>query len=189
MTEQLLDDAQVGPALEQVRRERMAERVRADPAAEAGPPGRATDRRPGRLARETPAPVAQEQRPAADGRHVAALDERAGRGPSSQVVSQSRATSPIGTRRSLSPLPMTRTNAPSSERSSRSSPTASLTRRPAAYRSSSSARSRTPPSEAASSSRSTSPTSSVSGRRRLWRGRSRCAATSNSMRPSPNANR
>ena len=37
MSEQLLDDAQVGAALEQVRRERVAQRVRADPAAEPGP--------------------------------------------------------------------------------------------------------------------------------------------------------
>ena len=41
MPEQLLDDAQVGPALEQMRRERMAQRVRADPVGETGPRGRA----------------------------------------------------------------------------------------------------------------------------------------------------
>ena len=35
MPEQLLDDAQVGAALEQVRRERVAQRVRADPVGEA----------------------------------------------------------------------------------------------------------------------------------------------------------
>ena len=38
---------------------------------------------------------------------------RAARRPSIQPASQSRATSPTGTSRSLSPLPMTRTNAPS----------------------------------------------------------------------------
>ena len=42
-----------------------------------------------------------------------------------------------------------------------------------------------PRSDAASSSRSTSSTSSVSGRRRVWRGRSRWAATSTSISPSP----
>ena len=36
MPEQLLDDAQVGSALEQMRRERVAQRVRADPIGEAG---------------------------------------------------------------------------------------------------------------------------------------------------------
>ena len=39
MPEQLLDDAQVGPALEQMRRERVTQRVRADPV---GEPGRAS---------------------------------------------------------------------------------------------------------------------------------------------------
>ena len=41
MSEQLLDDPQVGAALEQVRRERVAQRVRADPVAEPRGPRRA----------------------------------------------------------------------------------------------------------------------------------------------------
>ena len=36
MSEQLLDDPQVGAALEQMRRERVAQGVRADPVGEAG---------------------------------------------------------------------------------------------------------------------------------------------------------
>ena len=142
MPEQLLDDAQVGPALEQVGRERVAQRVRADPVGEAGPSGRALDRGPRLLAGQPPAAIAEEQRAAAKrarrGRARAA--RRAAR--AIQRPSQSSATSPTGTSRSLSPLPMTRTNAPSTDRSSRSSPIASLIRRPAAYRSSSRARSR-----------------------------------------------
>ena len=145
MSEQLLDDPQVGPALEQVRRERVPERVRADPAAEAGPSRRSGHRRPGRLARQPAAAIAEEQRSAADRRHVAARERgRAAARPARRRASRGRPRR-SGTRRSLSPLPMTRTNAPSSDRSSRSSPIASLTRRPAAYSSSSSARSRTPP--------------------------------------------
>ena len=84
------------------------------------------------------APVAQEQRPAAERRHV---PERQETDPRARhpTPSWSRATSPTGTSRSLSPLPMTRTNPPSIERSSRSRRSASLTRRPAAYSSSRSA--------------------------------------------------
>ena len=65
MPEQLLDDAQVGPAFEQMRGERVAQRVRADPLGEAGTSRRALDRGPGLLAREASAAIAQEERPAA----------------------------------------------------------------------------------------------------------------------------
>ena len=132
MPEQLLDDAQVGPALEQVGRERVAQRVRADPLGEPGAGGRALDRGPRLLAGEPPAAVAEEERAAADRRRRDASASSAARGPSIQRPSQSSATSPTGTSRSLSPLPMTRTNAPSSDRSSRSRPIASLIRSPAA---------------------------------------------------------
>ena len=142
MAEQLLDDAQVGAALEQVRRERVAQRVRADPVGQTRPawPRRLTVAQAcWRASRRPRSP--EEQRTATDGLDVA---EREQRGPRAvdPGTSQSSATSPTGTSRSLSPLPMTRTNAPSSERSSRSSRSASLTRSPAAYSSSSSARSR-----------------------------------------------
>ena len=49
MAEQLLDDAQVGPALEQVGRERVAQRVRRDPAGEPGARRPRRDGRPGLL--------------------------------------------------------------------------------------------------------------------------------------------
>ena len=52
MPEQLLNDAQVGAALEEVGRERMAQGVGRDPVAEAGGPGGPLDDRPGRLAAE-----------------------------------------------------------------------------------------------------------------------------------------
>ena len=55
--------------------------------------------------------IADEQRAAADAARRGAGASIAARGPSIQRSSQSSATSPIGTSRSLSPLPMTRTNA------------------------------------------------------------------------------
>ena len=132
MTEQLLDDAQVGPALEQMGRERMTERVGADAVGEPGRAGRALDRGPGLLTGQPAAPISEEQRAAADRRDVVPREQDRPAGPSTQRPSQSSATSPTGTSRSLSPLPMTRTKAPSTDRSSRSSPIASLIRRPAA---------------------------------------------------------
>ena len=74
MPEQLLDDAQVGTALEQVRRERVAERVRADLAAQAGALGGGGHGGPGLLAREPSTAVAEEQRPAAHRLDVVARD-------------------------------------------------------------------------------------------------------------------
>ena len=47
MPEQLLDDAQVGATLEKVRRERMTQRVRADPVSEAGRPSGPNQHLPG----------------------------------------------------------------------------------------------------------------------------------------------
>src|SRR4051794_41162603 len=70
MTEQLLDDPQVRAALEEMRRERVAQRVRADPVAEPGIACRRFHGRPRLLAREPPAAVADEQRAAAWRRHV-----------------------------------------------------------------------------------------------------------------------
>ena len=95
MPEQLLDDAQVGPALEQMRRERVAQRVRADPLGEAGARRRALDRGPGLLARQPAAAVAQEERPAADRRDVAEREQArpAGR-PSSGRASRARRRRP-----------------------------------------------------------------------------------------------
>ena len=65
MPEQLLDDAQVGAALEQMCRERVAQRVWADPIAKACAGGRALDRGPRLLARQPPASIAKEERAAA----------------------------------------------------------------------------------------------------------------------------
>jgi hypothetical protein len=60
MTEQLLDDPEVGSALQEVGRERMAQRVRRDPVGEAGTARRAADDRERLLARQTPAAVPEE---------------------------------------------------------------------------------------------------------------------------------
>ena len=76
MPEQLLDDAQVGAALEQMRRERVAQRVRADPIGEAGAGGGALDRRPGLLARQPAAAIAEEERAAARRGDVAERQQR-----------------------------------------------------------------------------------------------------------------
>ena len=76
MPEQLLDDAQVGAAFEQMRRERVAQRVRADPLGEAGRGRRALDRGPGLLAREASPAIAQEERPAARRCHVTEREQR-----------------------------------------------------------------------------------------------------------------
>src|SRR6266550_38757 len=76
MTKQLLDDAQVGAALEEMRRERVPQRMWADAIAEAGAGRRALDRRPRLLAREPPPAIAEEQGPAVGRRHVAQREER-----------------------------------------------------------------------------------------------------------------
>src|SRR4029079_12024449 len=55
MPEQLLDDAQVRSALEEVGRERVAQRVRTDAVGQARPRGCALDRGPRLLAGEPPA--------------------------------------------------------------------------------------------------------------------------------------
>src|SRR6187551_352810 len=66
MAEQLLDDAQVGSPLEEVRRERVAQGVRADPVLEAGCRRGGLDRRPGLLPGEAATPIAHEQRSASE---------------------------------------------------------------------------------------------------------------------------
>ena len=104
VAEQLLDHAQVGAALEQVRRERVAQpvRVRADRAAACSCRAAARARR-GRA------------RPRRRARAAGAR-----RGGSS--ASQYAASSPSGTTRSLSPLPCTRTCSCSKSTSARSRP-------------------------------------------------------------------
>ena len=174
MSEQLLNDPQVGAALEQVRRERVAQRVRADAVAEPGRRRRAltiahaccrASRRP-RSPRNSGPPRSGATWPIASERRA---------GPrSASAVSQSSATSPTGTSRSRSPLPMTRTNAPSSETSSTveaerlADPQAGRVQQleERAGRGASGGRPR--------GAAPTSATVSVSGRSRGWRGRSRC---------------
>ena len=65
MPEQLLDDAQVGPALEQMRGERVAQRVGADPIGQSGAGGGSLDRGPCLLARQPATSIAEEERAAA----------------------------------------------------------------------------------------------------------------------------
>ena len=84
MAEQLLDDAQVGAALEEMRRERVAQGVRADPVVEAGAGAPRLDRGPRLLPGEAATAVAQEQRPAARRRDMRQR-QQPGRGPSIQA--------------------------------------------------------------------------------------------------------
>src|SRR3954449_6248676 len=79
MAEQLLDDPQISSALEQMGRERVAQRVRADALTETGATRGGLDRGPRLLTCEAPPPVADEQRPAANRRHVRYGDERRSR--------------------------------------------------------------------------------------------------------------
>src|SRR5918998_396332 len=76
MAEQLLDDAQVGSALQQVGRERVAQRVRADAVREPGGSRGGLDDGPRLLACEPPPAVAEEQRAAPNGLHVMEREER-----------------------------------------------------------------------------------------------------------------
>jgi len=88
MPEQLLDDAQVGSALEQMGRERVAQRMWADPIGEAGACGGALDRGPRLLASEPPAAIAEEEWAAAERRDVAEGEERDARAahPASEPI-------------------------------------------------------------------------------------------------------
>jgi len=75
MSEQFLNDPQVGAALEEMRRERVPERVRADPSVQARRARRGPDDRERLLPGEAPAAVAEEQRPAALEGRVAQLEQ------------------------------------------------------------------------------------------------------------------
>src|SRR4051794_29579646 len=76
MTEQLLDDPQVRATLEQMGRERMPQRVRADSLTESGATRGRLHGGPRLLASEASATTAHEQRPAANRRDVSDGDER-----------------------------------------------------------------------------------------------------------------
>ena len=92
MAEHLLNAAQVGPALDEVRREAVAEGVRAGPALEAGALERA----------------AQDEIEALPGeRRAARVQEQLVAPPAAA------ANDPSGTTRSLSPLPRQRSRPPS----------------------------------------------------------------------------
>src|SRR6266446_1463672 len=71
MTEQLLNDPEVGAALEEVRRERVPERMGRDALGEPGSAGRRADGREGLLAGQPPAAIADEQWSAPDRLDVA----------------------------------------------------------------------------------------------------------------------
>src|SRR5262245_29407912 len=77
MSQQLLDDAQVRATLQQVRREGVAQGVRADLAPEAGCRPGALDDRPGLLSREPPAAPGHEERPTPDRLHVVLGEDQA----------------------------------------------------------------------------------------------------------------
>ena len=166
--EHLLDGAEVGAALEQVGGERVAEEVRVDALRARGRPSRRAGAGSG-----TP-PRASAGRRARSGRARAGSGGRGAPGRArGSGAPPPAAGRPSGTRRSLPPLPTTRTIRSSRSTPPFSSPTASETRSPAPYRSSTSARSRSErgvvPS-AASISRSVSTGESTRGRRRPRRG-------------------
>ena len=137
--QQLLHDPQVGPAVQQVRGEGVAERV-----------GMHARRQPG--PRRVPAHLLLDAPPAEAGvpnrfRNSAAPlpgCDRPGRTSLRYSAMASCAADPMSTARSLAPLPTTRSSLLCRFRSWTSRSCTSLTRSPAAYTSSSSARSRTP---------------------------------------------
>ena len=112
MAEQLLDDAQVGAAIEQVRRERMAERVRRDargrPARAGQPlePGAQARARRG-LRRRGSGTARVGLRP---GRVVGTPASSSGRPSARYASSASRAGRPSRPIRSFRPLPITRSS-------------------------------------------------------------------------------
>ena len=124
VAEQLLDGPQVGAVLQQVRRERVPQRVRADAEARAAP---------GHVAR---APAAARCGRSAVSRARSGTPDR--RTPREQHGARSLSHAAMaslaavlnGTRRSLRPLPITRTIRALRFRSSRSRPTSSLSRSP-----------------------------------------------------------
>ena len=138
----------------------MAQRVRADTRGQPGLARPPAHDRPGLLPRE---PAAADARNSGPPRAGATCGDAIQAGRTRLEPAREPVEGHVADRHDplRSPLPMTRTKPPSSERSSRSSPSASLIRRPAAYSSSSSARSRIRtargvPPLAASSRRSTS---------------------------------
>ena len=196
MAEQLLDDAQVGAALEQVRRERVAQRVRADTFGEAGGGGRPLDRGPGLLARQPAAAVAQEQRTAADRVDVSAREQagRAAGHPAPEPVERDVAdrdepllvaladdADEAAVDRQVLAVEPDRLADPQPRRVQQLEQGA-VAQGMAGVRAVGPSGSSPP---AASSRRTVSSGVSVSGRRRDGRGRSRWAATSIGIRPSP----
>src|SRR6476646_4003273 len=76
MSKQFLNDPQVGAALEEMRRERVAEGVRADAPAQSRDAGRRPDDRERLLPGEAAAAIAEEERAAPLERCVAQLEQR-----------------------------------------------------------------------------------------------------------------
>ena len=161
VAEQLLDDPQVGAAVEQVGRERMAQRVRRDADRQAGARAQAV---------EAVAQAADAERPRRGGsgrsrpaavrlvRRAGARAGPAGR-PRDRRRSAARAGRPSSPIRSLRPLPRTRSSPRRRSSEPRSAAASSLMRRPAAYAVSTSARSRR-----ARATRSAARSGSVAGR-------------------------
>src|SRR6476659_4222659 len=76
MSKQFLNDPQVGAALEEMRRERVAEGMRADPPAQSRGASRRPDDRERLLPGEPSATVAEEQWPAMADRRVAQVEQQ-----------------------------------------------------------------------------------------------------------------
>ena len=141
--EQLLDRAQVGASLEQVRGEGVSQRVRADAESRAARRDVARDETLHASPGEAGAAEVEEERLSALGSRLTALGSRLGlslvlrssaapRAPSATRAATVSVAELNGTSRSLAPLPITRTIRARRFTSSRSSPTSSLSRRPEA---------------------------------------------------------
>ena len=132
MAEQLLDDPQVGAAVEQVRREGVAERVRRHAVGQAGPAAQEVEPVAQAADAERRAAVVQED---LGGLVLAGRAQRpggpAGR-PRDRRSSDLRAGRPSSPTRSLRPLPSTRISPRRSSSDARSAAASSLIRSPAA---------------------------------------------------------
>ncbi len=163
MAEELLDRPQVGPAFEQVRRERVAQAMRVGD-------------EPAQRRRVEPAPGRGEEE-----RVVRAARQLGSRAPEIRATRTWEASSPSGTTRSFAPLPWRMwTSSCSKSTSPRSRPTASALRIPAEYTSSTIARFRSSSAPAPwkpAISSSTSPAFGASGRCRVRRGRKGVSGT------------
>ena len=130
--EQLLDDAQVRAAVEEVRGERVAQRVRRDALGQPGEPAQPIDPVAQAADAERRALVVQEDRRRAPGRGSRRRATSSGRASSRYASSAAIAGRPSSPMRSLRPLPSTRISPRRRSTDESSAAASSLIRSPAA---------------------------------------------------------